>query len=107
MKADEPLVQPQHPWSNPKHDVLADLRHAKKLAEQMPPRRELHCARDVADAISQLFLDPPEFVSSLPAMVMDALFSLPIVIKADLPSGCWEFRYDDGTIVDSGKLEVL
>lgn len=82
------------PWDDPQHDVLADIREAMKLAEQLPPRPELHCALDVVSAL----LD-------LPAPAYDPPLGIDVIADGDMPLGRWELR-EGGTVIDSGRLEL-
>lgn len=76
---------------------MRHIRETMEHAERFPPRRELHCARDVAEALVRL--GGP--VSGQPwAPGVDLVLVLDVVVEGDMPSGQWQIRDADGTILD-------
>lgn len=90
------------PWAAPEHDVMADIREAMKLLDRMPPRRTLHCAPDVIDALVQVVLSPSSW---LPFDVMSVWAGIDMIPEADWEHGRWELREDDA-VIDSGVLRA-
>jgi hypothetical protein len=86
---------------------MADLRKAMKLAEQMPPRRELHCARDVAATFAQLgrcSYHVDRQLAYYGVGPLSPLMGIDIIVEGDMPAGSWELREGD-TVIESGQID--
>jgi hypothetical protein len=98
-----------YPWDDPHRDVLADIRDLLGRAREagqapLPPRRKLHCAGDIAEALrcssGPIGYTPP------PLHVTAWMLGVDVVYERDWEPGRWELREDD-IVINHGWVEDL